>query len=159
MRPYYYLGQNWGLTQLSTGDPFFVNTDDRGITTWIILGGTWENFVDDVLTRIARPGEVFLDVGANMGYYTVKIGKKVGPAGRVYSFEPNAELFPFVRENISINGMNGWAKVFPLAVGAEPGWSRLTFDYSNMGGGSLRNQPQCPECRGRYRSRRTDGRR
>lgn len=135
MRPYYYLGGNWGLTQLSTGAPFYVNTDDRGISSWIILGGTWENFVDNVLCKLARPGDVFLDVGANMGYYTVKIGQLVGPAGRVYSFEPNPQLFPFLRENITINGMDPWVTAFPLAAGAEAGWSTLTFTHRNMGGG------------------------
>lgn len=137
MRPYYYMGGNWALTQLSTGAPFFVNTDDRAITPWIVMGGTWENFVDDVLCGIARPGEVFLDIGANLGYYAVKVGRIVGASGRVYAFEPNSELFPFVRENIAINGMRGWAEGFPLAVGAEPGWSVLNFNYSNMGGGHV----------------------
>ena len=66
MRPYYYLGTNWALTQLSNGLPFFVNTDDRGISTWIVLGGTWENFVDDIMQDILRPNDVCLDVGANL---------------------------------------------------------------------------------------------
>ena len=90
-RPYYYLGKNWALTLLSNGLPFFVNTDDHGIATWIILGGTWENFVDDVLCAYAQPGMTVLDIGANLGYYTIKLADRIGPQGHLHAFEPNPE--------------------------------------------------------------------
>jgi FkbM family methyltransferase len=137
MRPYFYLGKNWALTQLSNGLPFFVNTDDHGISVWIILGGTWENFVDDIMQDILRPKDVCLDVGANLGYYTIKMGHAVGPEGRVLAFEPNAELYPFLTENVSINGFAGRVKTYPKAVGACAGVGSLRFDYSNMGGGYI----------------------
>lgn len=134
-RPYYYLGGGRALTRLSTGVPFFVNTRDRGITTWIILGGTWENFVDDVLCALARPGGVFLDIGANQGYYTIKLAHLVGAAGRGFSFEPNPELYSVLADNVAINGLAGRIQTFPLAAGEAPGRSRLHFGYANMGGG------------------------
>lgn len=137
VRPYYFFGGNWGLTELSNGLPFFVNTNDRGIAPWIVRGGTWENFVDDVLCALARPGHGFVDVGANLGYYTIKIGNLVGPDGRVFSFEPNPELFPFLAENISINGFAQRATAHCLALGAAAGESTLHFSYSNMGGGHV----------------------
>jgi len=126
-RPYYYLGHGRGLTQLSTGHPFFVNTRDRGITTWIILGGVWETFVDDVLCALARPGGIFLDVGANQGYYSVKLGHLVGPAGAGFSFEPNPELYAVLADNVDINGLSARVRTFPLAAGDAPGRSVLHF--------------------------------
>lgn len=136
-RPYHYLGHGRGLTTLSTGHPFFVNTRDRGITTWIVLGGVWETFVDDVLCALARPGGTFLDVGANQGYYSVKLGHLVGEGGAGYSFEPNPELYSFLQDNIDINGLASRVKTFRLAAGAVPGHSVLHFDYGNMGGGHI----------------------
>lgn len=135
MRPYYYLGRNRALTRLSSGQPFFVHTADRGISPWIIMGGVWETFVDDVLCTLLRPADVFLDVGANMGYYTVKAGSIVGPQGRVFAFEPNPDLFPVLLDNIDINGFNGRVTPFALAAGAEAGSSRLRVNPTNMGGG------------------------
>ena len=86
MRPYYYLGNRRGLTRLASGEPFFVNTSDHGITSWIIMGGTWETFVDDILSNIVRPGDRVLDAGANQGYYTIRLGTIVGPEVRVVAF-------------------------------------------------------------------------
>ena len=68
-----------------------------------------------------------VDVGANLGYYTVKLGGLIGPPGRVYSFEPNPELTEFVVRNIDINGFNGRCTFFPAAAGAKKGTAELTF--------------------------------
>lgn len=136
-RPFYYLGSNWALTQLSTGDPFFVNTRDRGITSWIVRGGIWETFVDDVLCALARPGQTVVDVGANQGYYTVKLAQLVGETGAVYSFEPNPELYSVLAQNVSINGLSSRVQTYRLAAGEAPGQSVLHFSYDNMGGGHV----------------------
>ena len=52
MRPYYYLGANRGLTRLVSGQQFYVNTKDWNITPWIVDGGDWELFVDEL--RLAQ---------------------------------------------------------------------------------------------------------
>lgn len=137
VRSYYYLGKSRGLTLLSTGQPFFINTSDRGITTWIILGGVWETFVDNVLTKLAKSNMNFRDVGANMGYYSIKVGGLIGPHGKILSFEPNPELFEYLRDNIDINGMSPRAQIWQLALGNKADVRELKFDYQNMGGGSL----------------------
>ncbi|MFC7396702.1 FkbM family methyltransferase [Chelatococcus sp. GCM10030263] len=137
MRPYYYMGNGWGLTQLSTGQPFFVNTNDRGITTWIVLGGVWETFVDDVICSYVSTGMTVLDIGANLGYYTVKLGSLIGETGRLHAFEPNPELNKFTAENISINGFYRHCTLHTVALGDKEGTAELGFDYANMGGGSL----------------------
>lgn len=136
-RPYFYLGGNWGLTRLSTGEPFFVNTNDRGITPWIIMGGKWETFVDDIMQELLREGDICLDIGANMGYYTIKMLSKIGIEGRVYAFEPNQELYSFLEENVSINDARDCVNLYPFAVGKEKGKGRIEFEHSNMGGGYL----------------------
>jgi FkbM family methyltransferase len=137
MRPYYYLGDHRALTQLANGLPFFVNTRDRGITSWIILGGAWEHFVDEILCGVTRAGDRVLDAGANQGYYSVKLGNIVGPEGRLIAFEPNPELYELLETNLDINGFKPRSQVFRNALGAEPGTAELRFSYKNMGGGSL----------------------
>lgn len=48
----------------------------------------YEDATIDVLKRVLRPGDVFVDVGANIGYITARGAGRVGPSGEVHSFEP-----------------------------------------------------------------------
>lgn len=140
MRPYYYLGNRRGLTRLASGEPFFVNTSDHGITSWIIMGGTWENFVDDILSNIVRSGDRVLDAGANQGYYTIRLGTIVGPEGRVVAFEPNPELYELLEVNVDINAYRSRCQLFRKALGEQSGTAQLTFGYNNMGAGTIAPQ-------------------
>lgn len=135
MRPYYYLGERRGLTQLATGQMFIVNTEARDLATWIIHYGVWETFVDDILSDLARPGDTVVDIGANMGYYTIKLGGLVGPTGRVVSYEPNPDLFDVLHDNVQINGFGGKAHLFQACAGEEAGSTSLTFQRRFPGGG------------------------
>lgn len=135
MRTYYYLGGARGLTQLTTGQLFIVNTRARDLATWIIHTGSWEGFVDDVLCALARPGDTFLDIGSNMGYYAIKVGALVGEGGRVFAYEPNPDLFEVLHDNIHINGFGARAQIFEAAAGDIPGTSTLTFEPRFPGGG------------------------
>ncbi|HET9160753.1 MAG TPA: FkbM family methyltransferase, partial [Caulobacteraceae bacterium] len=137
MRPYFYLGDDRGLTQLSGGELFYVYTRDRSITPWILLGGIWETFVDDILCALVRPGDTFLDVGANQGYYTVKIGVRVGPQGRVYAFEPNPLMHRFVLDNVDVNALSPRTVLTRAAVGAEPGRAVMAAPLEYPGGGQV----------------------
>jgi FkbM family methyltransferase len=137
MRPYYYLGGRRGMTQLSTGQLFLVNTDGSDLATWIIHLGIWEGCVDDLLCALVRPGDTFLDVGANIGYYTVKLGPKVGPSGRVFSFEPNPDLFEVLHDNIQLNQLGGHATAFMAGASDREGAASLLFASRYPGGGVL----------------------
>lgn len=126
-RPYYPLDDGWALTSLDSGELFFVNTRDRNITPWIIMGGTWETELEGVILDRLGPGKTFVDIGANMGYYSVKAGTRVGPEGKVISFEPNPTTLPYLRRNMAINGFLDRSVVWPAAVGSECGFAQLTF--------------------------------
>lgn len=136
-RPYYPLNDGWGLTHLSTGQPFFVNTEDRNITPWILMGGHWEPNVDRILCAYAQPGMHVLDIGANMGYYAVKLGAKIGSSGALIAFEPNPEVYDVCLENLKLNQLTGYAKVLPIALGDEKGKATLTRSRSNMASANL----------------------
>lgn len=143
MRPYYRLSGKWGLTQLATGQPFFVDVESRDITPWILLLGRWEIFVDDVLTALAEPGQTFIDVGSNVGYYSVRLGDIIGRTGMVHAFEPNPELFEFLQENLHINGYHHF-RAHHAAVGDHVGETTLSYDRRKPGGGTVMLPDQSP---------------
>ena len=74
----------------------------------------------DFLRRYLRPNDVFVDVGANIGYLTVTGAKAVGPNGRVISFEAHPRICGYLAENIALNGLSN-VTAYNLAIGNTSG--------------------------------------
>ena len=68
-----------------------------------------------------RPGDVFIDVGANIGLWTLVAASSVGSCGRVFSFEPNPTTFDKLTDNIRFNKKDTIIEVFQEAVSKEEG--------------------------------------
>jgi FkbM family methyltransferase len=61
--------------------------------------------VDWICRRVLKPGDVFVDIGANYGYHALTNSRRVGPKGRVYAFEPQPDMCTALRENARRNGL------------------------------------------------------
>jgi len=94
------------------------------------------------LTRLLRPGDVFIDVGANIGMISLTAARLVGDSGRVLAFEPNARLAQRLEATIAANGL-GRMRVFPVALGNEVTTARLETGAQH-GAGSLRSGAGAP---------------
>ena len=105
--------------------------DARGGFAGYLLG-TSEPLEQETLARLLKPGMVFYDIGANVGFYSTIAARIVGEAGRVYAFEPCREFAAAVRRNAALNGFDnvevieaavsdreGAAEYVPGAVGAN----------------------------------------
>jgi FkbM family methyltransferase len=68
-----------------------------------------------------RPGEVALDVGANVGAYAVLFGRWVAPGGRVYAFEPAAEAFQGLTRHLALNAVDAVVRPVHAAVSDREG--------------------------------------
>ena len=60
--------------------------------------------VQDALVSLLRPGAVFWDVGAHVGFFTILAARAVGPTGRVHAFEPMPNNHRRLVENVRLNG-------------------------------------------------------
>ena len=136
-RPFYPLDDPWALTSLDSGHPFFINTRDRNISPWIIMGGHWERNVERVLLDYVRPNMHVLDIGAHFGYYTVKLGMRLTQGGCLHAFEPNPEVNAVCEENIKINGMASFTTLHKCALGDSNTTATLTRSTSNMASANL----------------------
>ena len=76
-----------------------------------------ENYEPELiyLEKLLSPGSVFIDVGANIGIYALVASKLVGEAGRVIAFEPSAQSFPLLQQNIELNGLKN-IRAFRVAL-------------------------------------------
>ncbi len=69
-----------------------------------MLTGEYERQTVRLFERLIRKGMIVFDVGAHVGYYTLRAAKLVGPEGRVYAFEPEPENYAILQKNIALNG-------------------------------------------------------
>jgi FkbM family methyltransferase len=79
------------------------------------------------VTRFLRPGDVFFDVGANAGYYTVMAAAVVGCQGKVYAFEPNPDIAAFLSLSLKKNGLHDRVVVETRALGKAQELAKLHF--------------------------------
>lgn len=116
-----YLGRQRALMRTIWGHKMLVDTRDLSVTPHLLLDGCWERWVTDTFLARLRPGMTVVEIGANIGYYTLLAARKVGPSGRVYAFEANPEVFQILFENLSINGLLDTVAIENKAVVERPG--------------------------------------
>jgi len=76
---------------------------DGALSSTLYANGVWEPEETSFVGKTLHPGMVFVDVGANIGYYTVIASELVGRSGQVFAFEPDPGNFAFLQKNIDAN--------------------------------------------------------
>ena len=97
----------------------------------LAVTGSWEPHVTTAFRRLLSPGDVAIDVGANIGYHTLLAAKLVGPGGHVYAFEPAAGTFTALTANISLNHASN---VTALCIAAGAASGEATLENRSWGG-------------------------
>lgn len=105
-----------------------VNTNDPAIARPILLTQCYEPNVTRVLLRHLRPDTRFLDVGANIGYFSLLVASHC-PKGKIVSFEPDPENFRLFKTSIAYNQFEKTITAYPFAVSDSPG----TLILSDLG--------------------------
>jgi FkbM family methyltransferase len=98
-------------------------------TLWL---GTYEPQVQAAIRRLARPGMVCYDLGANLGYLSLLLARATAPNGLVFAFEPLPSNYERLRSHIEMNGLADRVRAYPLAVSDTPG--RAKFQVHASGG-------------------------
>ncbi|GBF58991.1 hypothetical protein PbB2_02683 [Candidatus Phycosocius bacilliformis] len=90
----------------------------------------------DILAEELKPGAVFVDVGANVGAYSLWVGRLIGSTGRIVAIEPQPSVLARLRANFALNPDFN-TKVFPYGAGESEGVLTLSVGSDNEGGASL----------------------
>ena len=102
------------------------------VSEHILKFNIWEPYETMLVLQHLQPGSVFLDVGANIGYYTVLAGAAVGERGLVIAYEPDGENFRLLESNIALNELTN-VQPFKAALGDHPGRSSIYLSQDNKG--------------------------
>jgi FkbM family methyltransferase len=121
---------------------------DRFVSRRIREEGIWEPYETSLVLAALQPGDVFVDVGANIGYFPVIAADRVGPRGRVLAFEPDPENYRLLNENLELNDCRKVVTAFEAGLADRNAAGQLFLSEDNAGdhrifaaGGARRKLP------------------
>jgi FkbM family methyltransferase len=131
----------WEKTLRSADGATFHAAFHEAIGMNLILDGVHEPEITDRLRRVLNKGSVFIDVGANLGYYTLLASRIVGDDGLVMAFEPSPWNLSLLGKNLALNRSEN-VVVFSDALSDRGGIAKLSLPwYFNAGVCSLGKGP------------------
>jgi FkbM family methyltransferase len=101
-----------------------VSRLDYTIARTIYVDGSFEPEELAYIRAVLHPGDVALDVGANIGVHTVTMAYAVGTNGKVHAFEPTM-VFDRLSDNVTLNGFQDRVVANSCAVARAEGWLTL----------------------------------
>ena len=121
------------ILRYENGIAFNISTKKNSMSKSLILQEHTESNETKFLKKIIKPGQTVLDVGANMGWYSIHFSKWVGQSGKIFAFEPVPEIYEELTSNINLNFCQNII-VFNCALGNQN--ESVLFNVSDFEGGS-----------------------
>jgi FkbM family methyltransferase len=105
--------------------PMILNFDEEGLSRDLMIHREREISETETVKKIVKPGMCILEIGANVGYYTILMGKLIGKNGKIYAYEPYPRSVDILTRNVELNGLADIVEVRNLAVSTENTVKRL----------------------------------
>ena len=136
-----YVGHNRVLVRTTAGLPVLAFADDLGVTPVLLADGEYDARFGRFLRHVLERGDVAVDVGANVGLFTIEMARQVGQTGRVFAFEPNPEVHELLQDNVYLNRVAGNltadVRCRAVALGADSDSAVMRVRAKHRGMGSL----------------------
>lgn len=130
----YITDRNIVIKELEGGLRLFIDLADHFIGL-SVARGDYEVQETRYTRSIVKPGQTVLDIGANIGYFSILLGSLVGPSGRVYAFEPLTSNLDLLRRSVEENHQSDRIVVTEAAVGLTAGTADLVVPTFSMNSG------------------------
>jgi len=101
---------------------------DKGVERSIFNTGTYEAGTLHAFDLLLKKGDIFIDIGSNIGLMAIYASQKVGTTGHIYSFEPEPKTYKILCENCDINNIKN-ITLNNIALGAKESKGII---YSNL---------------------------
>lgn len=113
-------GQPSGRIAITTKDGRKLTVDTLNDSyKYVYFTGFYEPAITKLFSQIVQPGDVCLDIGANMGWFTTLFQRLTGIKGQVHAFEPVKTTFEHLQHNVDLNGGTSNVKLNNIALGDE----------------------------------------
>ena len=128
-------GESGAQSAVQTRHGFAMNLDlAQFVDRTIYCTGEWEPLETALIAEILKPGDGFVDVGANIGYFTLLASRRVGPSGRVIAVEANPRTFKLIEANVRLNECAN-VDLRHVAAGETPGFATMIEREAGNAGG------------------------
>lgn len=111
-----YMGNDCVLTRMYSNHLVYVSTNDLIVGPHLINLGFNEPHNTKILTSVIQPGDVVVDIGANVGYFSVLAGWRSYPGGSIWAFEPQPSIYRLLADNLALNGFGAMSHAYCLAL-------------------------------------------
>lgn len=125
-----YLGDHTSLARVLGRYKMYLDTRDVAFAPHMLTEGYWEMWHTEAMAKLLKRGMTAVDLGANLGYFTLLMSDIVGPKGTVHAFEPNPHIAGHLRNSVEINGFGARTTVHQLALSDHEGDFRFFIDPS-----------------------------
>jgi FkbM family methyltransferase len=128
------------LYPLENGQSFVLHANNR-LSELFYLEGAYEPLESLIVSKTVQPGDVALDLGANVGFYTAQLDRLVQPGGEVHAFEPGEGTFAKLEQTKKLLRLER-AKLHQQAIGEAVG--EADFWSSNCGNDAAQKSTHTP---------------
>ncbi|HEY1719833.1 MAG TPA: FkbM family methyltransferase [Magnetospirillaceae bacterium] len=118
-------------------------SNEKTILSFVTKGQYYEPEISQLMLRVVRDGDTVIDVGANVGFFTILAATLVGSNGRVVSFEPDPANRARLTNNSAINGYTQ-CTLIESPVTDKPGTVEFFINSDDSGGNALWDPAQFP---------------
>ena len=132
---YAYLGNNKAVCRVLGKYKIYVDTRDIGITPHLVMDGFWETWLTQCISRILKPGDICIDIGANYGYYSLLMSTLTGEGGRTIAVEPNPYVFGLLSATSSVH--SSCIEPVQVALSDVTGYTTLVVPDNFYGDASI----------------------
>lgn len=135
--------QDYVLAETSDGLRYWINPSDLYVSQGIRTG-MWERGETAFVKTTLKAGMHVVDIGANLGWFTVHMSRLVGAGGSVVAFEPRRDLHRQLERTVKENGLTN-VTLHQLALGEKNGEGLLRWDMRDDNPGSTHLAPGVKE--------------
>lgn len=112
------------------GSKMRLSLHDRGISSDLAIDGIREPVSTKILQQEIAQGSTIMDIGANIGYYTLMMSRLAGKNGVVYSLEPSPSNFHSLNKNIKLNGYRN-IRTYQIGIGDRKGKETMQISHKS----------------------------
>lgn len=116
------------------GNRLEIDLRDVVISGTLVFTRSYEPVETNFVRQVLKRGDLVIDVGANVGYYSLLAASCVGASGQVFAFEPSTRSFNILSRNIERNHVAAIVRAYNMACGEAPTTGHLYLNpFANMG--------------------------